>query len=76
MNGLLRRIMCHLEWCGMVQKSNNTHIWGECPRCGRVAGVVSRESVRRYIETEARNEQFRKEQESLRQSIIAQSKQR
>lgn len=74
MANLIRRLMCRFGWCGMVQESNDTHIWGECPRCGRVAGVVSRDSVRRYIEAEARNEKFREEQEVLRKSIIAQAK--
>ena len=76
MMNIFRKAMCRLGWCGMIQRSNDTHIWGECPQCGRVAGVVSRESVRRYIETEERNEKFRAEQEALRKQIIAQAKRR
>ena len=74
MLGLFRKALCGLGWCGMVQRCNDTHIWGECPRCGRVAGVVSRDSIRRYIEAKARNEKFRAEQEALRKQIIAQAK--
>lgn len=74
MTGLIRKAMCRLGWCGMVQKCNQNHIWGECPICGKVAGVVSREAVRRYIEAEQRNMAFQAEQEALRKSIIAQAK--
>lgn len=74
MTALIRKAMCRLGWCSMVQKCNDAHIWGECPRCGKVAGVVSRESVRRYIEAEQRNIAFQAEQEALRKSIIAQAK--
>lgn len=59
MPSIFRKAMCHLGWCGMIQRSNDTHIWEECPRCGRIAGVVSRDTVRRYIEAEERNEKFR-----------------
>lgn len=71
--GKLRSFKCWLGWCGMDQRANDTHIWGECPTCGKVAGIVSRESVRRYIEAEERDKIFRSEQDALRKSIIEQA---
>jgi hypothetical protein len=65
-----------MRWCGMNQMSSDSHIWGECPRCGRVAGIISRESIRRYIDAEAKSKAFMEQQESLRRSIIMQSKSR
>lgn len=53
---LLRRIfMCTLRMCPFVQMCDNTHLWGECIHCGKQAGKISREAVRRYIEAEERN---------------------
>jgi len=51
---LRRLLMCPLGLCGMATQGNDTHLWGECPRCGKRAGVVSRASVRAYIEAKER----------------------
>ena len=60
-------------WLGhaMVTQSGDTHIWGECIRCGKRAGLVSREAVRRVLEAEARGEAF-----DLRQAAILAGKPR
>jgi len=73
-NVTIEKAMCRLGWCGMVQKCDDTHLWGECQRCGRKAGIVSRASIRRYIEAEARNKKLQEEQEMPRKSIVAQAK--
>lgn len=56
--GPLLSVKCWLGWCGMVQRSNDTHLWGECERCGKVAGLITREAVWRYIQAEERHEAF------------------
>lgn len=46
---ILRKLfMCWAGLCGMVQRDDETHIWGECPRCGKRAGIISRADIRRY----------------------------
>lgn len=55
---MLRNLMCRFGWCGMVTRSDDTHIWGECLRCGKRAGLISREAVRRYAEAEARHREY------------------
>jgi len=42
----------------MVQRDDDTHVWGECLKCGRIAGKISREAIRRYIEAERRDDAF------------------
>lgn len=47
---LLRRLtLCKLRMCPHKPGGSDTHLWGECTICGSLAGVVSREAVRRYI---------------------------
>lgn len=46
--------LCRLGLCGMLQAEDETHCWGECSTCGKVAGVVSREAIRRYMDAEPR----------------------
>jgi phage FluMu protein Com len=36
----------------MAPRSNATHLWGECPRCGKIEGLTSREAIRRYMRAE------------------------
>jgi len=43
---LKRHTICALGICGFNQQSDDTHIWGECATCGKVAGVVSRSALR------------------------------
>lgn len=47
-----RLFLCWWGGCGMVQRDDATHVWGECLRCGKRAGVISRADIRRYIEAE------------------------
>lgn len=49
---LRRNTVCRLGMCGFNQGTDDTHCWGECGRCGKVAGVVSREAIRRYMDRE------------------------
>lgn len=67
-------LMCWWGACGMIQKANDTHIWGECPRCGKVAGLVSREFIRRYIEAEQRSDEYERERAQLAAEIVKQAK--
>jgi hypothetical protein len=53
---LRRWLICPLQMCGFVQRDNETHIWGECLRCGKVSGKVSREAIRRYAEARDRDQ--------------------
>jgi hypothetical protein len=67
----LRQIfMCPLNLCGMTTAGNETHLWGECPRCGKRAGVVSREAVRRYMKAKEMNEQIKAKLDAERDAII------
>lgn len=45
---LRRHTICAAGMCGFKQQDDDTHVWGECTRCGRVAGVVSRTDLRRH----------------------------
>lgn len=51
---LMRKPRCWAGMCRMVQRDNETYIWGECLRCGRRTGVVSREACERYMKAEER----------------------
>jgi hypothetical protein len=43
--------LCRFGWCQTFKtKEDETHCWGECMRCGKVAGVVSRVALRRYLD--------------------------
>lgn len=53
MRFLRKMFVCWWGGCGMVQRDDNTHIWGECLRCGKVAGIVSREALRRLLDAHA-----------------------
>lgn len=48
--------ICSLGLCqSFVSKSDDDTLWGECWRCGKVAGKISRQAVRDYIENDPRN---------------------
>jgi hypothetical protein len=54
----------------MVPASDDKYLWGECPRCGKRAGVCSREAIRRYIEAEASVAAAREIMETERRRIL------
>jgi hypothetical protein len=56
-------------WFGhaMVTQSDDTHLWGECVRCGKRAGLVTRQAVRRVLEAEERQREF----DRLRAQMLA-----
>jgi hypothetical protein len=47
---LRRNTLCKLGLCGCITGGNDTHLWAECVRCGRVSSVLSRETMRAYME--------------------------
>lgn len=50
--------LCWWGGCGMVQRGDDKYLWGECPGCGKVSGLVSREAIRRYIDAKERRREF------------------
>lgn len=58
-------IRCKFGFHRMFQRDDETHIWGECERCGKRSGLVSRRAVRAYIEAQERAEAFEAEQARL-----------
>lgn len=51
--GPLRRIGCALSMCQTFsQQSDDDGVWGECSRCGKVVGFVSRAKLRDYADAE------------------------
>lgn len=49
----LRRIGCALGMCQTFsQQSDLEGVWGECTRCGKVVGFVSRAALRAYADAE------------------------
>jgi hypothetical protein len=53
---LRKLFVCWWGGCGMVTQVNDTHVWGQCQRCGKTAGICTREALRRYSDTKARQE--------------------
>lgn len=51
--GLVGRIMCGLGFHPCTTNSDDNGVWGECIRCHRKFGYVSRYALRQYIEAEA-----------------------
>lgn len=52
-------IMCRLGLCETFgTEGDDTHLWGECCICGKRAGMISREAVRRYAEAQESTEAF------------------
>ena len=47
---ILRRVFfCHFGQCQTFkQQSDETGVWGECVKCGKRAGFISRDVLRRY----------------------------
>lgn len=57
------RLLALRCWFGvhtMITGSDDTHLWGECIRCGKRAGVTSRNAIRLYIAREEAAEGLRK----------------
>lgn len=73
---IIRRLfLCRLSLCQMFKTGgNDTHLWGECVLCGKRAGIVSREAVRRYGEAEERAKRVDERLEAERQEIIRQGR--
>jgi hypothetical protein len=69
--GLIRNAICTLGWCGTEPRSDAVHVWEECPRCGRMANLVSREGIRRHAEAQERDRKFLRERETLKRSVAA-----
>lgn len=44
--------LCWLGMCACRPANDDTGCWGECVTCGRRAGFVSREVLRRYLDRE------------------------
>ena len=44
-------LLCNIS-CGFAPRSDDKALWGECARCGAVAGYIERYKVRAYIERE------------------------
>lgn len=65
---LRKLLLCWWGACGMVQRGDATHVWGECPRCGKVAGLISREAIRRYIDAQERQREFDRKHEAALQT--------
>lgn len=55
-------LRCRFGFHAMVTRDDDTHLWGECIRCGKRAGLVSRKAVRAYIEAEERQKRFLEQQ--------------
>lgn len=56
---MIYKVFCYFGKCWRcITNSNDIAIWGECIDCGKKHGVVSRESVRRYIESGAFEKEF------------------
>ena len=50
---ILRKVCCAFGWCPFITESNDAGVWGECALgCGKRAGYVSRELLRRHIDRE------------------------
>lgn len=49
---LLRKLSCTIGACPFKTNSDEHGVWGECTRCGKRAGYVTREQIRRYVEAE------------------------
>lgn len=74
---LLRKLfVCWWGGCGMSQRDNATHLWGECTRCGKVAGVISREAVRRYSNAKAAHEQALAKMRAEAATVVREAKAR
>ncbi len=59
------KLVCLVGWHAMKPQSDDTHLWGECVHCGKRAGLISREAVRRYIEAENRARRIGEEQAAV-----------
>lgn len=61
---LWRLPLCWMQLCGFKTNSDDGGIWGECVTCGKRAGYVSREDMRRYIDREITQDALLKAMES------------
>jgi hypothetical protein len=59
------KFVCLIGWHACVTRSDDTHLWGECIHCGKRAGLITREAVRRYGEALEREERFNAEQAAI-----------
>lgn len=47
---LIRKLfVCWWGACGMIQRNDDIAIWGECPRCHKIAGYLTRDAIRAYM---------------------------
>lgn len=55
---ILRRLfMCPLGLCeSFVPRDDDHALWGECWRCGKVAGKIDRSVVREYLDVQYADE--------------------
>lgn len=59
---LRKQFLCRFQLCQTFKLAeSSTHLWGECQICGKRAGEISREAIRRYIEAEERWENWARE---------------
>jgi hypothetical protein len=56
------KFICLIGWHAMTTRGDDTHLWGECVHCGKRAGLITREAVRRYGEALERERKFKAEQ--------------
>ena len=47
---LRKLFICWWGGCGMVQRDDAVGCWGECLRCGKIAGWTSRAAIRAYMD--------------------------
>lgn len=44
----LKRLKCHLGWCGCLPKHDAKGCWAECIECGRTSAFVHHEVLASY----------------------------
>lgn len=55
---LRRTLLCPLGLCETFKTASNDHgVWGQCEKCGKVSGYVSRSDLRKFAESEERRAQ-------------------
>ena len=62
--------MCWSGFCGMVRRRDDTHLWAECPRCGKTAAKITREAVRRYLDAERARAEYVAKREAARKDTL------
>lgn len=65
-----RLFICPIGLCGMTTEGDDTHLWGECPLCGRRAGVVSREAIRSFVDAQAAAKEAEEKTKAKREAVI------